>query len=377
MKNKVLVTLIGILMSSQISMAQISFGNINYWLGSGPDSTALVINFNNGKTDSCVSWGYLFTDSVEAKTMLTDIKTNDPNVDFHMGAFLDSIAYIGSSYRGGDNGFYWGMWTYEASTWNQNAGLAAQIKDGEQLGLSYTNFNPAVLPPVAIAVNNPNAFTFSDVQWWLGSGSDSSVLVVDFLQNGSSHAWGFLHNGSITGKQMLLAIDAAEPNLEVYTGNFLDSIKFKTSQGINGDNFNYWNTWTASNVGGWNSNAGIGTEVKNGEFFGCSFTGWPAFKPNVPEAVANSTSAFEVESTKVNIYPNPATVSDIVEFDIAINAAFTIIVMDNTGKLVYQKEGRSGEDLFIESGLLKNGLYFIDVKTSDVMYQSTLVIAGK
>ena len=375
MKKAVLIALTCAFVGMNVAKAQISFDDVKFWVGSGNDSATLVVNFNNGKTDSCVAWGYLFTDSVEAKTMLSEIQAADPNVEFFMGAFLDSIKYIGQSYQGGKNGFYWGMWTHTGSSWDMNSGITAFINNDEQLGMSYTDFSPTVYPVTAIAVNDPMSFTFADVQWWIGSGNDSSVLVVDFLDNGESHAWGFLHNGSITGKQMLLAIDAAEPNLEVYAGSFLDSIKFKGNEGINGTNFNYWNTWTADNMGGWMSNAGITYEVKNGEFFGCSFTGWPAFKPGVPSAVANSTSVFEVERKEISVYPNPASSSDRVEFDVDLRGEFILIVLDNTGRLVFSKSGDASSDLYLDAADLPNGLFFLELKSEGQLFKSMLFIS--
>ncbi|MEO7080810.1 MAG: hypothetical protein ABIY71_04745, partial [Flavobacteriales bacterium] len=59
-------------------------------------------------------------------------------------------------------------------------------------------------------------FDFSHVQYWVGAGADSSVLVVDF-QDGTddaSYAWGWLHNGG-TGEDMLNAIAAADVNFSI------------------------------------------------------------------------------------------------------------------------------------------------------------------
>lgn len=61
-----------------------------------------------------------------------------------------------------------------------------------------------------------------NINFWVGSGTNASVLVLDFQDGGQSQAfaWGYRYNGTPpSGARMLLAIDGADPNLRIfYTG---------------------------------------------------------------------------------------------------------------------------------------------------------------
>jgi hypothetical protein len=73
-------------------------------------------------------------------------------------------------------------------------------------------------PSRAQLVTNANNISF-----WVGSGTNWSVLVLDFKDGGpkQAFAWGYRYNNPApSGAAMLLAIDAADPNLDlVYSGN--------------------------------------------------------------------------------------------------------------------------------------------------------------
>ncbi|MBZ0172743.1 MAG: hypothetical protein K8E66_10215 [Phycisphaerales bacterium] len=59
------------------------------------------------------------------------------------------------------------------------------------------------------------AFTFDDIEFWVGEGTHEAALVIDW--NGGSEpmglAWGYRFDGDATGADMLLAVIAADTNL--------------------------------------------------------------------------------------------------------------------------------------------------------------------
>ncbi len=125
------------------------------------------------------------------------------------------------------------------------------------------------------------AQSLSDIQFWVGEGTDSTIVVVDFLEaSPSAYAWGVKFNDSISGSDILNLISWNDKDFTVKKGQFLNDIIYKTHSGIAGTNSNYWNTWTNS-IGTWVSNTGLGTYIKAGESFGFSFTGWPASAPHL------------------------------------------------------------------------------------------------
>lgn len=54
-----------------------SFDDINYWVGSGSNQAAVVVKWNDGKSDDALVWGYKWNGEVKAIDMLKDIAKTD------------------------------------------------------------------------------------------------------------------------------------------------------------------------------------------------------------------------------------------------------------------------------------------------------------
>jgi len=71
-----------------------------------------------------------------------------------------------------------------------------------------------------------------DIQFWVGSGSNRSVLIIDFHYGGTlsatqqSWVWGYRWDGSATGEDMISAIAAADSNLDVLSPWFVMDIYY-------------------------------------------------------------------------------------------------------------------------------------------------------
>lgn len=177
-------------------------------------------------------------------------------------------------------------------------------------------------------------FGLSDVQFWIGSGADSSVLVVDF-QDGTfdpAYAWGYLHDGTATGEDMLNAVAAADANfIAEFTSGFLNSLTYGTHAGIGGSP-DYWSTWTGTSTATMESNLGASEVLSNGEWFACSYTDFdPALPPRDPVAAAIPTGIKEERSAMIQIYPQPA--ADVLYVNTG-NDMGAITVFDIAGKRV-------------------------------------------
>ena len=115
---------------------------------------------------------------------------------------------------------------------------------------------------------------FDKIRYWVGSGSDSAVLIVNFAHPDTALAWGFLFNGTTTARKMIDSIEANDPRFWTVgsdpsaTGG---DICFKTSTGdtlrlspVDPDlGYNFWYT----NHNGTSAGAGIGTTLRNGDVF--------------------------------------------------------------------------------------------------------------
>jgi len=154
-----------------------------------------------------------------------------------------------------------------------------------------------------ISITNLSAqFTADNIQFWVGQGSNSAILNVDFIVDGeqSSFAWGYHFDGATSGAQMLADISAADNQLVVNAGDYLNDIFYQEFEGVAGTP-TYWSTWTKSDdASNWMTNLGIGTEVVDGQWFGCSYTLYdadfnPINEPSEPVAAEEETVVFTQE----------------------------------------------------------------------------------
>jgi uncharacterized protein (TIGR03382 family) len=118
-----------------------TFDDIEYWVGSGVNQAALVIDWNDGVSPECLVWGYRWDGDAKGQDMFmavvgqTDVDGPSPSTRYGadarlsakatdwgtMGLFLDEIAYSDSSveHKGTAGGSLW--WAYsnrvDGETW--------------------------------------------------------------------------------------------------------------------------------------------------------------------------------------------------------------------------------------------------------------------
>jgi hypothetical protein len=57
-----------------------SMGDVQFWVGSGANQAALVIDWNDGKSPESLAWGFRWDGSATGQTMLDAIKSADPRL---------------------------------------------------------------------------------------------------------------------------------------------------------------------------------------------------------------------------------------------------------------------------------------------------------
>lgn len=316
--------------------AQINFNEVPFWIGTGSDSTLLIVDFQDGSSDSSYIWGYAYNGNASGEDLLNAVAAADENfmVDISSG-FLNDITY-GMHVGIGGQPDYWSIWSgADTAGLVMNSGIGTSLVDGELFAISYTDFNPAIAPGLGFAAYNPATFNFSMVDQWIGSGSDSMAFFIDFQLPGDSArlVFGYLFNDSVQASQILSDLDQNITGLTVSAGAFLNDISYNSWSGIGGAP-NYWGTWSGTNVGNWYMNAGIGTYVKSGELFGCSYTDFaPALRPQVPLGL-NNVSLPNFELAQISIFPNPA--NDWVQIE--LEGQHKLRIFNSTGQLVLEQE---------------------------------------
>ncbi len=81
-----------------------SFDDIIYWVGSGTNSAALVVDWNDGKSAESLAWGYRWSGTATGFDMISAVLASDPRFE---GAFIFGTAIFGLGYDlDGDGGTF-------------------------------------------------------------------------------------------------------------------------------------------------------------------------------------------------------------------------------------------------------------------------------
>lgn len=290
--------IIGIaLVSSTVATAQ-SYDNVTSWVGTGSDSTIAVIDFLENDS-STFTWGVRFDDTITGDQILDLIETSDTSFKTVKSQFLSSIEYKG--FNSNKPFTYWGTWTKSSSNWESNTGIGDKVGTSEFFGFSFTDFSPALAP---------YSISFKGVDFWVGSGKDSALAIVDYLENDAAYVWGIRFDDTITGSEILDLISWNDKDFFVNKGAFLSSIDYKSHKS-NKDK-TYWGTWSKTD-GDWFLNAGLSEKISNGNTFGFSYTNFsPAIAPSKYATPAIKTyfeisNAIHKDSSIIELFPTMVT----------------------------------------------------------------------
>jgi len=120
---------------------------------------------------------------------------------------------------------------------------------------------------VATAFGHAQTFSFDQIVNWTGTGSNEAAMLIDW-QDGTMYpalVWGYRWDGTATGEQMLLAIEAADPDLmvEITTYSFGDAVTALgfngSAYGPNGPGSHYESGFAVGTPGFWAYYLGSGT----------------------------------------------------------------------------------------------------------------------
>jgi len=168
---------------------------------------------------------------------------------------------------------------------------------------------------LAMPVISNAQFSMDDISFWVGSGSKSAVLVIDFNDgsNPQCYAWGYRFDGSsVTAADMIADIDSADNALSmiVYSG-FVNDISYLSHAGLGG-NPDYFATFSGDGDStNWVMNMGGSEILTDSMWFGMSYTPWdstytnPLYKPGLPIAASPVNGFADIRILNTIVYPNP------------------------------------------------------------------------
>ena len=197
---------------------------------------------------------------------------------------------------------------------------------------------------LAMPVISNAQFSMDDITFWIGTGSKSAALVIDFNDGTSPQcfAWGYRFDGtSVTAEKMIADIDSADNALStVVSSGFVSDIIYLTHSGIGG-NPDYFSTFTGDgDTSHWTMNMGCSELLTDSMWFGLSYTAWdsdynPIYKPGLPVAASPLSGFADVRIVNTIVYPNPIsdyfTINNYGNFD-------HMQIFDVNGKLVCEYE---------------------------------------
>jgi len=132
-----------------------------------------------------------------------------------------------------------------------------------------------VLLGYGVAAQNPVDATIdtADITFWVGSGSNRAVLIVNWGDPDTAFAWGFRFNGTVTAQTMVDSVAAADPRFwTVGSPSMGGDIHYILSNGdtlslipasATSEGYNFW--W--ANINGVSSGSGAGVSLSNGDVF--------------------------------------------------------------------------------------------------------------
>lgn len=353
--------------------AQFNTSDIKYWIGSGKDTAILVVSFNDHSWDSSYIWAYLHDGDITGQELLAAVQNADINFTVNMeGGFLNDIQYGDHTGIGGANGFYWSTWSgMNIASMVFNNGISTILANNEWFGCSFTDFNPPVAPAEPISAFDPYYFTSDDCKFWIGSGSDTTLFIIDFHDglDQSAFAWAYVHQGEISFRQMLSDIDAADDQLSIIINN--DSI-INVAFGIHSGSSSLeagWILWSANNLGNWRITEGLNGSFDGNNILGLSFsTMADPQRPDYPIAVTKSAAVFPQlnSANDLEVFPNPA--SDFIKFSLkkSFEHPESMLVTDIYGKVLVKIRNTEMADRIPVSSLLP-GNYILVITGKNYM----------
>lgn len=260
----------------------ISENDVQFWVGSGSNSTLVCIGWDDddaGYTPTVVVWGLHWNGSITLANALDSIAAHDSRFTYTISnGFVGSVDY---------NDPVAGIHLSPSMGWNCNSygsAYGSTTLTSTWLRISESTCDDYNFSTVnnLIYASDPNGGTstdpvdaslpFSQLLYWVGSGSNSAEFIVNFAQPDTAFAWGYRFDGTTTAQAMIDAIAAADPRFwTVGTPSYNGDIHFVLD---NGDTlglspvdpamgYNFW--W--ANLNGVSAGSGSSETLHNNDVF--------------------------------------------------------------------------------------------------------------
>lgn len=298
---------------TQFVFAQFTSDDVEFYVGEGDQTAYLVIDFKDGTDDRSYAWGFRYNanENPSFLDILEAIDLEEPAFEIDQtGGFLNDIIYNNHSGVGGDPD-WWSTWSGSSMEMlEMNGGIGEVVENGMWYGCSYGFSNPMAEAPITpIPAYSSLWFSQNDIETWIGTGSNQSLVVVDFGTTTNdikdSFVFGIQYDGSITAEEALLLI-------ENNTSYFSYSVVSSEITDIELDQYsaqntaeNQWKYFTGTNLSNWETATDFNQiQLTHNSWFGLSFSDR---RPYTPLEAESLLSQKDFSDNDFIIYPNPVT----------------------------------------------------------------------
>ncbi|MBV8325561.1 T9SS type A sorting domain-containing protein [Chryseobacterium sp.] len=351
-----------LLLTLQSLSAQFTENDIQFWVGTGSKKAYFIADFNDNNTPNSYAWGYRFdSDALNMEDMINAIVAAEPKmeVDIPTG-FLSILKY---NHHTSDIDDYWITWSGSGPgnmTWNNGVGYT-DLVDGKWYGVTYGVDDSGTPPSSPVPAYSSQWYTFSQITHWIGTGSNKSLVVVDFGTdqpngNADSFVFGIRYNGTITAEQALQLIKSQVSYFNFTSaGNHISALSLNNFTGNTSGNSN-WKLYKGKDLSSWQAKADLSQiQLSNNEWLGVSFGQRRPFIPT--EATHATLGVSSVHKKTIGIYPNPA--SHFITIETAEKIKEVNIFTPSGQKVLTSQAG------VIDIRSLNHGVYFLEIKTGD------------
>ncbi|MBV8325563.1 T9SS type A sorting domain-containing protein [Chryseobacterium sp.] len=350
-----------------LCLAQFTANDVKFFVGTGSQTAYFVADFKDGTNDRSYAWGIRFNpgQNLTGPQMLQMIKSAEPAFDYNLtfnNGFLDMISFNDHSAQSSPD--WWSLWSgNDTSSWSLGGWVnAGTISDGKWYGATYGFNNPtAEAPFTPIAAYSSQWYTSSQITHWIGTGSNKSLVVVDFGTdqsngNANSFVFGIQYNGTITAEQALQLINAQAPYFNFTSAS--DQISTLSLNNFTGNTSgnSSWRLYQGKDLSSWQAKANLSQiQLSNNQWLGLSFGQRRPFIPT--EATHTTLGVSSVHKKTIGIYPNPASNFITIETDEKIKE---VNIYTASGQKVLTSQAG-----VIDIRSLSYGVYFVEIKTGD------------
>lgn len=356
------ITLLFFVFITQFAFAQFTAEDVKFYVGEGDQTAYMVIDFKDGTDDRSYAWGFRYNASENPtfQDILETVELEEPTFEIDQtGGFLNDIIYNNHSGLSGDPD-WWSTWSGSSSTtFEMNGGIGEVVENGMWYGCSYGFSNPMAEAPVTpIPAYSSLWFSQNDIENWIGSGSNQSLILVDFGTTTDevedSFVFGIQYEGSISAEE---ALEMIEINTDYFSFNATSTAVTEIQLGdYSAENAsdNQWKHFTGTNLSDWQTVTDLSEIQLNGDtWFGLSFSDRRPFTPQEAEALLSSKS---FASTDFSVYPNPAISHVVIDTNETVEE---ITIFDMTGKLVLKTNSKH-----LNISHFNTGIYQVRIKTT-------------